>query len=221
MQRKDALNVFQSLHPSIVACMETICSDGQSKWSADSLTDARGILLALTTTDFVSALVITNSCLKYLQALTSNLQSEARDVVESVKEIGSVKAALQDVRDNITTYHSQWFKKIDEILASVDEEPSLPRRCGRQCHRSNVPADTPCEYYCRCISIPVLDHLLSEMETRFSSHQQTALLGLSMVPSALVSLPAEEYMTTCMQLAKMYNDDHLLIVSKVSCTAGN
>ena len=173
------------IYPSIVACMETICSDGRSQWSADSATNARGILLALTTTDFVSALVITNSCLNYLQALTSNLQAEARDVVESVKEISSVKAALQDVRDNITTYHSQWFKKIEEILASVGEEPNLPRRCGRQCHCSNVPADTPCEYYYRCISIPVLDHLLSEMETRFSSHQQTALLGLSMVPCLL------------------------------------
>ena len=171
--------------------METICSDGQSQWTADSVTDAQGIQLALTTTDFVSALVITNSCLKYLQALTSNLQAEARDVVESVKEISSVKAALHDVRDNITPYHSQWFKNIEQMLASVGEEPSLPRRCGRQFHRSNVPADGPCEYYCRCISIPVLDHLLSEMETCFSSHQQTALLGLSMVPSVLVSLPAE------------------------------
>ena len=86
-------------------------SDGQSHWSADSVTDARGIQLAITTTDFVSALVITNSCLKYLQALTSNLQAEARDVVKSVKEISSVKAALQDVR-NISAHHSQWYKKI-------------------------------------------------------------------------------------------------------------
>ena len=93
------------------------------------------------------------------------------------------------------------------MLASVGEEPSLPRRCGCQCHRSNVPANTPCEYYCRCISIPVLDHLLSEMESRFSSHQQTALLGLSIVPSVLVSLPTEEYTTKSMQLAKMYNAD--------------
>ena len=79
--------------------------------------------------------------------------------------------------------------------------------CGCQCHCSNVPANTPCEYYCCCISIPVLDHLLSEMESRFSSHQQTALLGLSIVPSALVSLPTEEYTTKSMQLAKMYNAD--------------
>ena len=98
-------------------------------------------------------------------------------------------------------------KKIEQILASVGEEPSLPRRCGRQRHRNNVPADTPSEYYCRCISIPVLDHLLSEMESCFSSHQQTALLGLSIIPSILVTLPTEEYTTKSMQLAEMYSDD--------------
>ena len=173
----------QSLHPSIVACMETICSDRQSQWTADSVTYAQSIQLAITTTDSVSALVITNSCLKYLQALTSNLQAEAK---ESVKEISRVKAALQDVRD-ITAYHSQWFK-VEQMLASVGEEPSLPQRCGRQCHCSNVPANSSCEYYCRCISIPVLDHLLSEMESCLSSHQQTALLGLSIVPSLYLSL---------------------------------
>ena len=73
VQRIDALNVFQSLHPSIVACMKGICSDGQGLWSADSVTDARSLQLAITTTDFLCALDITNSCLKNLQALTSNL----------------------------------------------------------------------------------------------------------------------------------------------------
>ena len=111
----------------------------------------------------------------------------------------------QDVRDNIITYHSQWFKKIEQMLANVGEEPSVPRRCGRQCHCSNVPADTPCEYYCCCISIPVLDHLLSEMESCFSSHQQTALLGLSVYhPSLYLSL--QKSTPKSMQLANMYND---------------
>ena len=87
------------------------------------------------------------------------------------------------------------------------QEPSLPRRCGRQCHRNNVPADSPSQYYCRCISIPVLDHLVSEMDSRFSSHQKTALLDLSVIPSILVTLPTEEYTTKGIQLAEMYRDD--------------
>ena len=78
IQRIDALQIFRSLHMSVVECMERICNDGTSMWSSDSITDARGFQLALSTTDFISSLVITNSCLKYLQALTTNLQAEAK-----------------------------------------------------------------------------------------------------------------------------------------------
>ena len=75
VQRIDAMEVFCSLHQSIVACMGNICSDGPHLWSPDSLTDARSLQLAISTCDFICALVITNFGLKYLQALTLNLQA--------------------------------------------------------------------------------------------------------------------------------------------------
>ena len=204
IQRIDALHIFQSLHISIVGCMERICRDGPSLWSSDSLTDARSLQLAVTTTDFICSLVITNSCLKYLQALTTNLQAEAKDIVEAVKEISSVKAALNNARSNIDEHHNRWFRTVEQMCSKVGVEPSLPRRCGRQIHRSNVPADTPSAYYCRCVSIPLLDHLLSEIESRFSRHQQTALLGLSLIPLIMVYLSLEECTTKIFQLAEMY-----------------
>ena len=93
------------------------------------------------------------------------------------------------------------------MCADVGTEPSLPRRSGRQIHRSNVPADNPSEYYCRSISIPMLDHLLSEIKTRFITHQKTALLELCIVPSVMVTLPDEECASKVSQLADMYQDD--------------
>lgn len=82
----------------------------------DSLTGVRSLQLAITTTVFTCTLFITNSWLKYLQALTSNLQAEAKDIIEAVKEINSVKAALQNARDKIDTYHHQWFDTVNEML---------------------------------------------------------------------------------------------------------
>ena len=93
------------------------------------------------------------------------------------------------------------------MCSDIGVEPSLPRRCNRQIHRSNVPADTPSVYYCRSVSIPLLDHLLSEMESRFSKHQQTALLGLSLIPSIMASQSLEEFNAKVSQLAKMYEED--------------
>ena len=96
--------------------MESICNDGPGLWNADSITDARGVQLAITTTDFLCALVITNSCLKYAQALTTNLQSESTDIVSAVREIEVVTMVIQDVRDNVQMHHSKWFLTIKNVF---------------------------------------------------------------------------------------------------------
>ena len=36
---------------------------------------------------------------------------------------------------------------------------------------------------------PFVEHLLAELDTRFSRHHSVALLGLCLVPAALVTLP--------------------------------
>ena len=109
VQRLDALETFQTLHPSIVACIDTVCTEGPREWYIDSVTDARALLLAISTTDFLSALVITNACLAYLRALTSSLQAEAKDIVEATSEVSTVKASLQGIRDNIDRHHDDWY----------------------------------------------------------------------------------------------------------------
>ena len=111
VQRIDALCTFQSLLPSIALCMENIGSEGPSCWSSDSITDARSLQLAISNIEFISALVITNFCLKYLYSLTCSLQAESKDIVKAVNEIEHVKAALQSVRDDIDTYHIKWWRK--------------------------------------------------------------------------------------------------------------
>ena len=56
-------------------------------WSPDSVTDASTLLLVITRTEFISALVITNECLQYLRGLTTSLQEEAKDIVQAVFDI--------------------------------------------------------------------------------------------------------------------------------------
>ena len=70
IERIDALERFTHLHPSIVSCFETISSEGSTSWSSDSLLDASTLLLAITNTGFVSALVIAYKSLMYLYPLT-------------------------------------------------------------------------------------------------------------------------------------------------------
>ena len=116
----------------------------------------------------------------------------------------------------------QQFKMSETMFKRTTQSGFSPSRTCAQvlvlCHHcqgdvadkliaANMPAETPSEYYCHSISIPLLDHLLSEMNSRFGKHQQTALLGLSIVPSILITLPAEDCSSKVKQLAELYEND--------------
>lgn len=207
VERIDAVQRFKDLFCSIVCCFELISTEGSSSWSADSLTDASTLLLAITTTDFVSALVITSHSLSCLKPLTKSLQAESKDIVEAVQEIDSLKQELATKREDVDSLHSEWFEEIEKLCESVNIEPSLPRLCGRQRHRDNVPAQTPAEYYRRTITIPVLDHLISEIDRRFSEHHKRALLGLNLIPSIMAQKPLNEVQKLLKPLEELYKED--------------
>ena len=95
------------------------------------VTDASTLLLAITTTDFVSALVITTKCLLYLLGLTRSLQAEAQDIVQAVAEVNTVTATLNDIRENVEKHHDEWFTELEKICSSVGTTPSMARLCGR------------------------------------------------------------------------------------------
>ena len=94
VERIDAVQRFKDLFCSIVCCFELITTEGSKCWSPNSLTDASTLSLAITTTDFVSALVITSHSLSSLKPLTKSLQSESKDIVAAVQEIDILKHEL-------------------------------------------------------------------------------------------------------------------------------
>ncbi len=53
------------------------------------------------------------------------------------------------------------------MCVNTGSAPLLPRLCVNLLHSSNVPANSPSSYYKRGITIPLLDHLLTEMKGRF------------------------------------------------------
>ena len=58
--------------------------------------------------------------------------------------------------------------------------------CGRKSLRTNVPADTPKQYYLRSVAIPFTDALKEQLETRFSRDDTSPIAALlQLVPRIL------------------------------------
>ena len=105
IERIDAVQRFKDLLCSLVCCFESISTEGSISWSSDSLTDASTLLLAITTTDFVSALVITSHTLSCLKPLTKSLQAKSKDIVQAVEEVDSLKKDLALKRESVDSLH--------------------------------------------------------------------------------------------------------------------
>ena len=92
----------------------------------------------------------------------------------------------------------------------------MTRISGRQCHRASIPACNPSEYFRRTVTVPILDHLLSELDKRFSSHQKTAFQGLYLVPSVLVTEDLATVSSVMMKVGQLYAVD----LSNISSLSG-
>ncbi|XP_042234493.1 52 kDa repressor of the inhibitor of the protein kinase-like, partial [Homarus americanus] len=77
--------------------------------------------------------------------ITSIRNMMAKEIVEASREVNCVKAGLK-------TSKTTW------MITTLNGFVKLQR------HRDNTSADGPAEYYWRTVAIPLLDHLLAEME---------------------------------------------------------
>ena len=201
--RIDALELFMDLFPAVVAALESISDVQAGGWNTDSSRLAGSLLHAITAFPFIIAFVVAKQCLAYVKGLTVSLQKRAKDICQAYKEANNVVLALTQLRLNVDEKHKEWF----DISAGLCQQfngsgPQLPRRCSVQTARCNMPGDTPEVYYKRTVSIPFLDELISHLRSRFSTIQEKAIKGMTLVPSVIV-----ESNVTVGHLLEAYRDD--------------
>lgn len=66
-------------------------------------------------------------------------------------------------------------------------EPAIPRIANRQQHRDKVPATTPVQYFQRSLCIPLMDHLIAQINTYFSESKVNVSKLMCLVPEVLMS----------------------------------
>lgn len=187
--RIDGLDVFTEVFVPVVDSLETIKDNVGGKWNTDSVRDASGLFYATISFHFMICLVVVSRCMEVTRPLTKQLQSTTFDVVAANEKVTLLYATLRRMRVEISQLHSQWYTQAENLASSVDVVPSKPRTSKRQVHRANTPSDSVSQYYERSVTLPFLDHLTSQLQTRFSDRNMAELNGFYAFPSKVVSLP--------------------------------
>jgi hypothetical protein len=138
--------------------------------------------------EFIVNLVITRSVFDLTLSATQLLQSTTNDISDGVNTIKALIMLVHEIRKNIDERHKIWYQQALSLAASVNVSEHKQRSVKRQINRENHEADTISSYYLRTVSIPLVDHLLNELDSRFTDETLISYTGLYLIPSKIVSM---------------------------------
>ena len=147
--------------------------------------------------DFIIALCATEHVLSTTVALSTMLQGQSINLIEAAKESKIVISVLREERNDQTVW-SELFERAKELAAGCEIEPSVPRISIR----ANVPAVTPQQCWYIALYLPLVDHLIQELNDRLLNHNDR-FLGQYPIPTQLGSLNGE----TTNKICNAYSND--------------
>lgn len=187
VERIIGMGIFNDLFEGILSTFDEMAINEGGKFNADTSSKAVSYRNTLERFYFIVAMVITRQIFDITMEVTKLLQSKTNDMFKTVILIDSLKEQFQHMRGDVDTYHHRWFLIAEDLSKKVNVLVTVPRTAKRQTQRPNYSFSDVSDYFKKAITIPLLDHVLSELNSRFD-HSLTAYHGLVIVPSRLLYL---------------------------------
>ena len=121
------------------------------------------------------------------------LQERKIDIVESLKHIHLLKASMKDLRDSVNEYHDEYYDEVLEVAKNVKVSKKYPRICKVQTARENYP------YYRVKLTIPLLDHIIEQIEFRFPSEMCNLYNGFYIIPGVFLKCTGVDWKANFMK----------------------
>lgn len=200
VERHDSLIIFNELIRPVSELLEHMESDKDSETASKAV--AFGA--ALRRSDFIVSLNTAVYCLAHTVKLSTFLQDPKQDLSTAKGYIMSILSKFKQMRSEVDIDFKKVFASSQATALQLGEEIILPRTCSRQTQRANVqlPGQDAEQYYKVAIHIPFLDHLISELNTRFSSVSEVSHLE-GLIPSNFSNHTIEEVL----EAANIYYED--------------
>ena len=188
VERIDGLEMFVSLYSSIWNSLNDMRLDISLSRNYQTRQDAFRLFKDVDEFDFIINLIVVYRIFDITLDATILLQSKKNDIADGLEIISSLLNVVSEYRNNVDIKHSEWYDEALSLAKKYDIAEKKIRTTKRQIHRDNQPASTPCEFYKRSLTIPLLDQLLNDLRARFSDNSLISYYGLYLLPSKIVSM---------------------------------
>ena len=105
-------------------------------------------------------------------------------------------------------FHESMYSDVKTLGDCVGIQESRPRLAGQQQHHSNIPSDSISNHYKVNVTIPVLDHIINQLDTRFDSYSTSIINeSIKILPSQIFNKSEKLTKMEICNLLEYYYDD--------------
>ncbi|XP_076025099.1 THAP domain containing 12a isoform X2 [Genypterus blacodes] len=203
-RRHDAFEVAVDILEALLLCVDSVNDNEDMRWDDQVTHKALEISKALADFEFVMALIVLKNLLTLTRAFGKNVLGNATESHFAAHSFKAVSHSLKEVSDNIDVYHDFWHDEAVNLAAAMEIPVKVPRSFLRK-HLSETGSVVRSEsYYKDYVSVPVVNHVIKELNELFSETHLKALRCLSLIPAIIeknkTTEPEEENI-------QMYKDD--------------
>ena len=159
---------------------------------------------ALESFEFIYVLITLQRSLLYLKEATVKLQGQNQDIVYGVTTIQRCFTELKTLRADIDLYSHRIFEHSCRVAERSGITVTMPRVSQRQQHRPNPQSYSVEDYFKYPVTIPFLDHLISDLSSRFDVHTKRAASLQGLLPTKIT---ADSSVCDIQEAVTFYTDD--------------
>ena len=148
---------------------------------------ASSLLKLITGFDFIVALCITRNVFDITLPITRLLQAKSNDIYNDLNLIQPLKDAVSSLRNIVDQHHQMCYEQALKFVQKVNITEEKPRTSFIVKNRVNTLSESTSHYFKLVITIPLLDHLSTELTTRFDDTTLKCYKALGLVPSKKIS----------------------------------
>uniref|UniRef100_A0A2S2PK90 Repressor of the inhibitor of the protein kinase n=1 Tax=Schizaphis graminum TaxID=13262 RepID=A0A2S2PK90_SCHGA len=201
IQRHELVLIFLELQNAVTISLETI-SSWQDKTTCST---ALQLLSAIQNVEFQISLRTTAKIFGITSPLSRLLQTENLDLSTAMILATNIEEMLIKMRNDSEKEFNYIFNDVQKICSDWDVDVKIPRKVGRQVHRSNIETDSPEVYFRVSIFIPFLDFFITQIQRRLLDHKQILSSFHCLLPSKINNLEfKKQFETDIVHLVRRY-----------------
>ncbi len=171
----------------------------------DLSSDAQTYFRMIKHFEFLVSLVVTMNVFDHTLALTVQLQQRKMDIADSLKHINLLKSTMAKLQAEVDEYHNLYYDQALELAKKLKMRGKIPRICETQIHRDNYPVSRARDLHRVKLTIPLLDHIIEELEHRFPS-EMDFYNGFCIIPRNFLHCVQVNWKSEFMKFMEAYKD---------------